>query len=299
MTYKLSSLALALLVVGLPVRPLSAQSVATMLETDVKNSVGDAWDVWTSPLRGHASDWLLAAGAVGASAAISPWDDNVDRWAVRNQHNGAYDFLKPVREGGVAFSGRTITPVALGALALGLATKNERLQDGLFGCLTAYGASSIARNYVMYPLIARTRPDSSRRVASPPAESGDQYKFDFPGSSKWGVHSFPGGHVANVAACAEFLTRRFSMGIAEPLPWIVVGGVAVSRTLDRRHWASDQLIGILFGYAVGKEVALRSSRRAAKAATHVGQVDERDDHGSLFLSPDASGALRLGWRKAF
>ncbi|HEY4218200.1 MAG TPA: phosphatase PAP2 family protein [Gemmatimonadaceae bacterium] len=297
MTTRRFALAVIALAIAIPARHAHAQTVVSMLGTDIKNSVGDAWDVWTSPLRGHASDWLLAGGSLAVSAAVSPADPAVDRWAVRNQNSSAFDFLEPIREGGVAFSGKTITPVALGALAIGLATKNERLQDGLFGCLTAYAASSVVRNYVMYPLVARTRPDSGRSTESPPAKNGDQYKFDFPGSSNWGEHSFPGGHVANVAACAEFLTRRFSMGIAEPLPWIVVGGVALSRTLDRRHWASDQVIGTIFGYAVGKEVALRSSRRAAKAKARVGETV--DDRGTLFLSPDPTGALRLGWRKAF
>jgi membrane-associated phospholipid phosphatase len=252
----------------LSARGAAPQSVPSVLETNIRNVIGDTWDVWTSPLRARPRDWLTAAGVVALSASVLPLDDEVDRWAVRHRTDKSFDALKELREGGIAFSGRTITPVVAGALTLALVTRNQRLQEGLFGCLTAYGASSAVRTYVVYPLVARTRPDSGHSgVQPPPAKSGDQYEFDFPGTSDWGRHSVPGGHITNVVACAEFLTRRFSMGLVEPVIWALAGGVAVGRTLDRRHWTSDQVIGAAFGYAVGKQIALRSSRRAARADT--------------------------------
>jgi N-methylhydantoinase B/oxoprolinase/acetone carboxylase alpha subunit len=130
---------------------------------------------------------------------------------VRHRNDGFFNFLDPIREGGVAFSGKTITPVAVGALAVSLAIKSERIQEGLFGCLSAYAAASAVRTFVAYPLIARTRPDSSRGIQTPPAKQGDQYHFDFPGTSNWGRHALPGGHVANVAACAAMLPTAPTM----------------------------------------------------------------------------------------
>src|SRR5262249_49085415 len=143
-------------------------------------------DVWTSPFRAGARDWLGAAGTLAAGAAVSPLDDNVDRWAVRHQHDGAFDFVSPFREGGAAFSGRTLTPVARGALGLSIATRSSGLQQGLLGCAAAYAASSVPRNYIFYPLIARERPDSGRGAASAAAVPGDQYRFSVPGRSAWG-----------------------------------------------------------------------------------------------------------------
>lgn len=268
------------------------------LQTNIKSSVGDAWDVWTSPVRGRSRDWLGAAGVVGLSAAVSPLDDDLDRWAVRHRNDKALDFLDPVRPGGWAFSGRTITPVALGALALGIATNNARLEEGLFGCATSYGASSVVRTFVVYPLLARRRPDPDRDNG-PAAEQGDQYHFDFPGSGKWGEHSTPGGHLANVTACVTFLTARYHLGrVVEPVLWATVAGVGVARTLDRAHWASDQTLGLLFGFAVGKEVALRSSRRNAKhtASTDIGDRTTRES--SFYLSPGVNGT-RIGWQLGF
>lgn len=284
----------ALIFVSALARPASAQSPLGMLGTNVKNSAGDAWDVWTSPFRGRPDDWLLALGIFAGSAGVSLADASVDRFAVKQSNDATWSFLKPFREGGIAFSGRLLTPVALGALAVSVVTRNGRLQEGLLGCATAYAASSAVRTYVVYPVIARTRPDSSRDVQTPPAKFGDQYELDVPGSSSWGRHSFPGGHVVNVAACAEFLTHRYSMGAAEVVPWAVVGGVGFARMLDRRHWLSDQTMGIAFGYAVGKQFAVRSSHRANRKAADATNATPN----GLYLAPDGGG-IRVSWKLAF
>ena len=266
-----------------------------MLGTNLKNSAGDAWDVWTSPFRGHPNDWLYAAGILAGGAAVSLADAGVDRWAFKQRDDGTWSVLKPFRQGGVAFSGKTITPVAVGVLLVSVAARNDRLQQGVLGCATAYAASSVMRTYVLYPLVARTRPDSSRDVEQPPAKNGDQYEIEIPGTSNWGRHSFPGGHVANVAACGGFLTHRYSMGVAEVLPWAVIGGVGIGRILDRRHWLSDQAIGIAFGYAVGKQVAVRSSHRANRNK----QSDVKAVGRSNFsIEPEGRG-LRLAFSRTF
>lgn len=87
------------------------------------------------------------------------------------------------------------------------------------------------------------------------------------------------------------------MGVAEPLPWLLVGGIAVGRVLDRAHWASDQVFGLAFGYAVGKEVAVHGLRRQAKAKKDA-VMTEDDAGGELFLSPTAEG-LAIGWKRTF
>lgn len=287
---------LALLLAG---SPAGAQSVGRMLETDGRNFFGDVWAVWVSPFQGSAGDYGLAALTLAGGAAVSVIDDDVDRWVVRHRDDRGFNLLQPVREGGIAFSGQTITPVVGGLYIIALATKNEKLRDGIVGCGAGYVATSVLRNQVLYRLVSRTRPDSSRHhdVAAPPAAQGDQYDIDF-GSSAWGRHSFPAGHVANIAACASFLSHRFSMGAAEPLVYALTAAVGVGRIVDRRHWTSDTVIGIVFGYASGKLVAERSRRRY-DAAHPVATPNVTPGPGSgFYLSPGSNG-MTLGWSRTF
>src|ERR1051325_5186172 len=267
--------------------PVRAQSVAKSLESHLRNTVGDIWAVWTSPARGSRADWLVALAAVGGSASLTVVDDDLDRWIVKHQDARAWGVLKEVREGGLAFSGKTITPVAIGALVLGLATNNQRLQEGLFGCLASYTSTSVMRNFLFYRVVSRTRPDSGRNPPpSPPASEGDQYDISFPGTSRWGEHSLPAGHVTNIMACASFLGHRFAMGLAEPAVYLLVAGVGTGRLVDRRHWLSDTALGLILGYAVGKEVALRSSRRDDRSSTRA--MLRRSAEG-LSITPTRSG----------
>jgi membrane-associated phospholipid phosphatase len=286
----------AALVLGTP-RITTSQNVGERLVNDVRDAGKDIVAVWVSPFRGSSRDWLLAGGALAGSALISVWDDNVDRFMVSHANASYWSPLKELRQGGIAFSGKTITPVVVGTYALGLVLNNRDIRDGVWGCVASYVSGSVVRNQVFYRAIFRERPDSARKheVTALPAEQGDQYNFAL-GNEGWGGHSFPAGHVANIASCASFLTNRFSMGVVEPALWIVTAGVGVGRQVDRRHWTSDTVIGIIFGYAIGKEVARRSLERVAASrapATMTGAMER-----GLYFAPTSRG-LTLGWQATF
>jgi hypothetical protein len=276
---------------------LPAQSVGKMLQDDLKNFGGDTWAVWTSPFRATPQGWLTTGLMLAGGAALSPLDDNVDRWMVRNEGNSAWSPIKELREGGRAFSGTYVTPAAGLALVYALATKNTKIQEGIFGCGASYVSGSIIRNYVAYYLVGRERPDSSRddAITSPPASEGDQYNFTFPGKKQWGMHSLPAGHAANIMACATFLNTRFEMGYVEPLLYAVTAGIGVGRLVDRRHWTSDTFVGMAFGYAIGREVAKRSLARAS--AGGAGGAASAALSGA-YLNPSRNG-LTLGWKTTF
>ena len=251
-----------------------AQSVARMIGDDVSHAAKDVLATWKSPFTTSANDWWMAASGLALAVVVSPADVQVDRWFLDNRQSSAWSALKAFREGGPAFSGATITPVAVGLYAIGLATKSTAIRDGVSGCVGAYGAESIIRTQVFYRIIGRERPDSTRGDHDEqPSEHGDQYQLEVPGSGAWGAHSFPAGHVANVASCASFLTYRFSsLAVAIPAN-AIMAGVGVGRMVDRRHWNSDTLVGALLGYAIGKEVALQSTTRLRQAATASGSAN--------------------------
>ena len=290
-----SSLGIALgaLLAVLPAN-VRAQSVGRMVGYDVLHAGGDIVGTWAAPFHSTARDWLGAGAVLALSAAVSPLDDDVDRWFLDHQKDAVFSSLKEFREGGRAFAGSTITPAALGVYIIGVATKNRGIRDGVWGCVASYASESVVRTQVMYRLVGRLRPDSLRddhvQIRS---EQGDQYKFYFPGSNAWGKHSVPAGHVANVAACASFLSHRFGNPYVTIPAYAITAGVGVGRLVDRRHWTSDTVLGALFGYAVGKEVAQRSRERLHRDS------GSGDNGGGELLLGSSDGSMLIGWHLTF
>ncbi|MBA3890721.1 MAG: phosphatase PAP2 family protein [Gemmatimonadaceae bacterium] len=292
--------------IGLALIALSAsearsQSVAQIVGNDVKYAAQDFAAIWTSPLRGTGKDYLIVAGVLGAAALVSPFDDDVDRWAIRNRDTGVLDAIRPFRRGGALYSINELTPYVAGLYVVGVATKHEGIRDGIFGCVAAYGANTTIRHQVLFRLIGRDRPEPIKNVGdgtpTPPAQHGDQYDFTIP-SEGWGQHSFPGGHVATMATCASFLSHRFDMGLVEPALAGLVAVMGVGRLADRGHWLSDQIVGTAFGFAIGREVARRQLKRKAQREAPTVEASTPGMTSAPFIGTDANGT-RVGWQVTF
>ena len=277
-----------------------AQSIGRMVLDDVTNAARDFGAIWVAPLHGSREDYLVAAGTLAGAGALSPFDDNVDRWMVANRDRGLLDALKPLRRGGDFYSINRATPYVGGLYVVGLATKHRGIRDGIFGCAAAYSANTTIRHQVVYRLIGRNRPDTLRDhpegYVPTGASDGDQYDFHFP-SRGYSDHSFPGGHVATMATCATFLSHRFELGIVEPALVVLVAGMGIGRMADQGHWLSDQVVGVVFGYAVGKEVARRQKRRLEREKKATADT-ETASRGSPYLGTSRNGT-ELGWQVSF
>ena len=297
----LRAIVAALLVTLLAPGTARSQTVGKMVVDDVTNAARDFGAIWISPFRGGGEDYLIAGAVLAAAAALSPLDDDVDRWAVRNRDRGVLDAIRPFRRGGDFYSINKATPYVGGLYVVGLLTKSQGIRDGIFGCAAAYGANTTIRHQVVYRVIGRNRPDTIRnrpegyvRVG---ATHGDQYEFNVP-SKGYGDHSFPGGHVATMATCASFLSHRFRMGAVEPALAILVTAMGVGRIADQGHWLSDQVVGVAFGYAIGREVARRQKARLHRKS-EVAPFVESATHGTgPYIGADANGT-RVGWQHSF
>lgn len=276
-----------------------------MLVDDFKHAGGDIWAVFTSPVDATGKDWLLAGATLGAAAAISPLDDDIDRWAVRSRDSRFFRMLGPVRRGGAAYGGNRLVPVAGAVLIGGYIAKDQRIRDGVFGCAASYAANSQIRHQVFYRFVQRTRPVPGKddALTAPPARQGDQYDIALSlGDSSWGNNSFPGGHVANIMTCATFLNTRFDMGLVEPVLYGFAAAVGVGRIADRGHWTSDQVVGTVFAYAIGREVALRQRKRLernrAEGVVEASAIPRPQGEGFYLIRDDARG-IGLGWQRRF
>jgi hypothetical protein len=275
MRFRSLTLAVALVCVA---RGSGAQSVGRMLVDDFKNVGGDMVAIWASPFKGAPRDWLLGGGALAVFGISMLADQSVADWAGRNESTGFLKKLEPVRHGGAIYTGKNVMPFVAGTYVVGLALKNQGARDAVMGCMSAWLAQSAIRKGT-YVLVARERPDTS---------PNDPNRWAVPGKwSNWQKHSFPAGHFANVMSCATFWNKRFDMGVGGPLVYALAAAVGIGRIADAGHWTSDTVLGGILGYAVGKEVAHRSSRRH----------DERKaSSAALNISPEFGGAtLRVSW----
>lgn len=260
----------------------SAQTVGRMLEIDFGNAAKDVWGVYKSPFQSTGKDWATVAGVFALTGASMVLDKPVERWAQRNDSAAFLKPIDPLRRKGILFSGKYVVPPVVGLYIIGLATNNQNLRDGVMGCAASWVAQSPTRK-LFYRLVGRRRPDTS---------PDDNHEWDIPnsastGKSGWQMRSFPAGHFANAMGCASFLGNRFDMGIAEPAVYGVAVGVALGRALDHGHWTSDHVLGGIFGYAVGKEVARRSLKRKMESAP------------SLTASPNSQGGFTMNFNWTF
>jgi membrane-associated phospholipid phosphatase len=290
--------ALAIMLAG-AAWPLPAQSMGRAFIDDLAWAGRDFGAVWLSPFTGNSKDYLVTGAVLVGGALASPWDDQVDGWAVRNHEGGLLARLGPVRRGGRLYTLNKTTPYVGAAYVVALALNKRGFRDGVMGCASAYAAGSSMRHLVVYPLLGRNRPDTVRDrpegTVGPPATQGDQYEFKLP-SDGWPTHSFPGGHIATMTACASFFAHRYDAKYLDPVLIVLVTAMGVGRIADRGHWLSDQLIGVAMGYAIGREVARRQLKR----------LDE-DHSPPTTVSAEASGLLHtqrdertlIGWRIVF
>lgn len=302
------ALSCALVALGVGPSGAAAQSVVRIVGSDVRHAVEDFAAVWTSPLRGSARDYAIVGGVLAAAAAVSPLDDEVDRWAIRNRDRGALDAIRPFRRGGKLYSINELGPYVAGLYVVGVAIDNRNIRDGIFGCAAAYAANTTIRHQAVYRLIGRDRPEVQKNpndpgvTPTPPAQHGDQYDFDIPANG-WGQHSFPGGHVATMATCASFLSHRFELGVVEPVLAGLVTIMGVGRLADRGHWLSDQVVGSAFGFAVGREVARRQLKRRARAAAtddaRAGAASGEATSSPFSAAGAQPGSVLLGWQLRF
>ena len=293
------------LLIGAGSQAAAQKAVPAMIGKDIEHTARDIWAIWTAPFDASGHDLLTALMVLGVGAAVSPIDDEVDRWSVRHKDNWLFNAVEPFRKDGALYGGGKLAPAVGAAYVVGIIIKNQSVRDAITGCGATWLSNNVLRRQILYRFIGRERPDSSRGTIEnwPEAEPGDQYNFELKGfeGNEWGMRSFPGGHIANILGCASFFNHRYKWGYVEPVLWAVAGAVWVARTADRAHWTSDQWVGSAFGFAVGKEIAHRQLRRKAERdATTAGasgaSLSAPRDGLYFVKGPDDT---RIGWQIRF
>lgn len=236
---------------------LPAQVTFKTTGYELRDALGDVLHIWVSPFRSEKRDWLGVLGVAAGTAAILPYDDNIDSWIVRHPNAAIVKATTPWNEDhpelGDLSTGQRLLPISLAMIVPGMIADNRKLREAGWGCLSAWQASGTVRS-ALYATVSRERPS---------VDNHDQYAIKTPGG-EWEYHSFFAGHAANAVACVTFWNSRFHMGVLEPVLAASAAGITLSRMADRRHWASDTWVGVAAGYAMGRSISARYARREAK-----------------------------------
>ncbi|MES2176286.1 MAG: phosphatase PAP2 family protein [Gemmatimonadota bacterium] len=237
-----------------------AQSTLGPERRDIGNFGGDIWSAWTSPAGMRRRDLLSTAAALGAAALTSRIDSAGYVWMRTHERTFAMRLLAPTREGArfspyEMGSGQYLLPFSGVLYVAGRLSHSVNLRDAGLGCAAGHLASMGLRQ-VAFRAVTRSRP----------TVTADPFDISIPGTSDWSKESFYSGHISNSMACASFLTHRYSLGLAEPIPYVYSVAIGLGRLADGHHWASDMFIGGVIGFAVGKAIAERQLHREAPPA---------------------------------
>jgi membrane-associated phospholipid phosphatase len=242
------ALAVALAALGAP-----ADAQERRVRDDLDDIFDDIFFVWSAPFNASTRDLEgLAAvgGLVGGGMLV---DGQVQRWLDAHPTSLPVKLVGPFREDRpLNHLGRThfLVPTSTLLWLAGAALGEDGMRDAGLGCIASDIATTLSRFSFSY-VVGRKRP----RYAD------DPYEFRVPAFGGFDERSFPGGHAANIMSCVSFWSHRFDLGVAEPLLYALASLVGFGRTVDGAHWTSDTLLGMSWGFAVGKAVAGESRNR--------------------------------------
>jgi membrane-associated phospholipid phosphatase len=194
-----------------------------------------------------ASDAVLAAGFVAATAAAAP----ADRWFTRELQDDARQANRALNRGAAIFRvvGHPGGMIAGGTMyVIGLSAKDRRIED-----LGLHSVEAIVLGHVITGatkiIAGRARPFVSK-------DNARNFKL-FRGIGDDNYRSFPSGHATAAFAFASVISAETShwwpetRWIVGPVMYGAAALTGVSRIYNNQHWASDVLAGAAVGTLTG------------------------------------------------
>ena len=210
-----------------------------------------------APFNFKTKQWLITGAAIGITAALLHFDNDIDKWArVQKQEHGWVNKSSLV----ITQFGSTygISSVA----AIGLLSAVFKKQKGVQTSLLATQAliTSAAWIQLIKHFTGREDPSASYVYSKMPGGKWwgpfAQYDQDLPVyKSVSSFDAFPSGHTAAAFSIATVFASQYSNTKAIPIiSYTMATLVGISRLTEHQHWASDIFVGGLIGYVCGKQV---------------------------------------------
>lgn len=226
-------------------------------ETLIHSILEDQAFIWTSPFRLKGTDWLVWGG-VGLLTGIMIANDEEIYGDIKEFQfrNGWIDDISPV----VTQMGDGLFNLALaGSFYLGgLLFKDNRARDTARLLFMTFIHTAIVSQLLKH-LSGRQRPsvDDGQDGWVGPQGFFKRYSDDI---SKY--DAFPSGHTIVAWGTATVIASMYKEKTMVPiLSYFLATLVALSRVTEDTHWLSDVFLGAVLGYAIGRLVVRKRSRK--------------------------------------
>jgi membrane-associated phospholipid phosphatase len=211
----------------------------------------------TAPFKFTARDWIITGAAVGLTATLLHFDNDIDKFArVQKQEHGWVNKSSPViTQFGTTYG--TVTVASIGLLSA-VFKKQKGVQTSLLA--TQALITSAAWVQLIKHFTGREDPSASYIYSKLPGGKWwgpfAQYDQDLPVyKSVSSFDAFPSGHTAAAFSIATVFASQYSNIKAIPvISYTMATLVGISRLTEHQHWASDIFVGGLIGYVCGKQV---------------------------------------------
>jgi membrane-associated phospholipid phosphatase len=226
-------------------------------ETILESILADQAVIWTSPLRLKGTDWLVWGSVALLTGIMIAYDEDIYGDIKEFQSgNGWVDAVSPVvtQMGDGLFNMALIGSYYLG----GLLFKDDRAKDTSRLLFMTFVHTGIVSQLLKH-LSGRRRPsvDNGQDGWVGPQGFFKRYTDDV---SKY--DAFPSGHTIVAWGSATVIASVYKEKAVIPvLSYFLASLVALSRVTEDTHWLSDVFLGAVLGYAIGRFVVRKRSRK--------------------------------------
>jgi membrane-associated phospholipid phosphatase len=222
------------------------------------------------PFKFKTKQWLITGAAVGITAILLHFDNDIDKWATvqKQKHEWVNKSSPVITQFGSVYGISTVA-------AIGLASAVFKNEKGVQTSLLATQAliTSGAWVQLIKHFTGREDPSASYIYSKKPGGKWwgpfAQYDQDLPVyKSVSSFDAFPSGHTAAAFSIATVFATQYSNIKAVPIiSYSMATLVGVSRLTEHAHWSSDVFVGALFGYVCGKEVVAHYNKTYCNQGT--------------------------------
>lgn len=251
---------------------ISDEYVPQLSQQEFSRLVGKEGTQYFIPIEFKESDALVLATALSLGVVVFANDREIMNFV----QDTKTESLKPIVDFGNFMGRGGVLGVAAGAYFIGAVMKNGKLKKiGLFAIVPGLATQLVTEAFKK--TFTRARPN----------KSDSPYEF-FEGD---GNYSFFSGHVSAAFSIATVVAEVYK---DKPIiPYLAYGTAALTayaRMHDKKHWASDVLIGAIAGHLITK-ILIRTFEASERSVSGLSIMPEfgMDHFGRTY------GNMRVTW----